>query len=203
MSCATDEILIHSNIKSLLVRERYYRDTCQWQKLRDCYHPDASQTHIEITWYQGDINGFVRGSADMSARGTGAVHTICPIEVHLNGDKEQALTESTGSISIRFVYEGRQYDCVSYTRFISRLQIVDGQWKLLTLEAIYDRDNIVPVLPGAPADFHIAHETRESYKCISWLLARKGFKIKEDLPGGDYPASCEKLMREGFEWLNK
>lgn len=37
-------------IKSLLVRERYYRDTCQWEKLRAAYHPDPSRTHIKITW---------------------------------------------------------------------------------------------------------------------------------------------------------
>ncbi|GKZ95767.1 hypothetical protein AnigIFM59636_009775 [Aspergillus niger] len=201
MACTTDTILVQSSIKSLLVRERSYRDTCQWQKLRDCYHPDASWTHIEITWYQGDINGFVRGSEDMAAGGTGAVHTICPVEVHLNGDK--ALTESTGSISIRFSYEGRQYDCVSFTRFISRLQNVDGQWKLLTLEAIYDRDNITPVLPGTPANIHIAPGTRESYKCIAWLLSQKGFKVKEDLPGGDDPASCDNLMQGAFKWLNE
>lgn len=42
----TDEI----EIKSLLVRERYYRDTCQWEKLRGCYHPDASKTSISISW---------------------------------------------------------------------------------------------------------------------------------------------------------
>lgn len=38
-------------IKSLLVRERYYRDTCQWEKLRRCYHSDPSKTLIDISWY--------------------------------------------------------------------------------------------------------------------------------------------------------
>ncbi|KAI9367264.1 hypothetical protein BJX61DRAFT_321457 [Aspergillus egyptiacus] len=201
MTSTTDAILAQSSIKSLLVRERYYRDTCQWQYLRDCYHPDASRTHIEITWYQGDIDGFVRGSEGMATGGTGAVHTICPVEVHLNGDK--ALSESTGSISIRFPFEGVQYDCVSFTRFISRLQKIDGHWKLLTLEAIYDRDTITPVLRGTSASFPIAAGTRESYKCIAWCLSQKGFKIKEDLPGTDDPASCDKLMKESFDWLRK
>lgn len=38
-------------IRALLCRERYARDTCQWQKLRDSYHPDASRTLVDITWY--------------------------------------------------------------------------------------------------------------------------------------------------------
>jgi hypothetical protein len=50
MTLPTERTLVEAQIKSLLVRERYYRDTCQWQKLRDCYHPDALKTHIEITW---------------------------------------------------------------------------------------------------------------------------------------------------------
>jgi hypothetical protein len=37
-------------IKSLHVRERYYRDTSQWQKLRDSFHPDANKTKINISW---------------------------------------------------------------------------------------------------------------------------------------------------------
>lgn len=35
-------------IVSLLKRERYYRDSRQWQKLRNCYHPDSSKTRIEV-----------------------------------------------------------------------------------------------------------------------------------------------------------
>ena len=44
--------LVEAAIKSLVVRERYYRDSCQWQNLRDCYHPDASKTMVDITWYE-------------------------------------------------------------------------------------------------------------------------------------------------------
>lgn len=39
-----------SEIKSLLIRERYYRDTAQWEELRRSYHPDAGQTRIDISW---------------------------------------------------------------------------------------------------------------------------------------------------------
>ena len=45
------QLMDEIEIKSLLVRERYYRDTCQWQKLRESYHPDASKTSIDISWY--------------------------------------------------------------------------------------------------------------------------------------------------------
>ncbi|CAI7670863.1 unnamed protein product [Penicillium pancosmium] len=196
-----ESLATEQQIKSLLIRERYYRDTCQWEKLRGSYHPDASQTHIEISWFQGDIDGFVAGSEGMTTGGTGAVHTICPVEVHVNGNK--ALSESTGSISIRFSFNGVEYDCVSLTRFLSRLEYVDSEWKLLTLEAIYDRDYITPTVPvSVPAEIPLPKEGRASYRCISWLLSQKGFKIKQDLPGVDDPASCTKLMEESLTWLH-
>lgn len=40
----------HLEIRSLIVRERYYRDTGQWSKLRGAYHPDASKTKVRISW---------------------------------------------------------------------------------------------------------------------------------------------------------
>jgi hypothetical protein len=43
-------VLDEFKIKSLLVRERYYRDTAQWESLRNAYHPDASKTRINISW---------------------------------------------------------------------------------------------------------------------------------------------------------
>lgn len=137
----------------------------------------------------------------MVADGTNAIHTICPVEVHLNGKK--ALTESTGSISIRLQQGGEAFECVSYNRFISRLELVEDEWKLLSLEAIYVRDFITPLMPERTASFDFPENSRESYKCISWVLSQKGFIIKQDLPGADDPNSCARFMDANFTWLNK
>jgi hypothetical protein len=44
-------VLAESEIRGVLIRERFYRDSSQWTKMRDCYHPDASLTLIDISWY--------------------------------------------------------------------------------------------------------------------------------------------------------
>ncbi|CAI7583410.1 unnamed protein product [Penicillium pancosmium] len=119
----------------------------------------------------------------MANGGVHAAHTIQPVEVHVNGDK--AISESTGSISIRFTLNDEDYDCVSYTRFISRLQRVESEWKMLTLEAVYERDSIVPVTPVPPSIGNpklISTSGRDSYRWIGWLLSRKGFQIDPNLP---------------------
>lgn len=38
-------------ISTLLKNERYYRDSRQWQKLRNCYHPNSSKTRIHVGAY--------------------------------------------------------------------------------------------------------------------------------------------------------
>jgi len=150
--------------------------------------------------FNGDINGFVAGSETMAKGGAAALHTICPIEILVNGDK--AISESTGSIMIRFEHKDVQFDCTSYTRFVSRFERVDAEWKLLTLEAIYDRDTITPVHPGTPeAVFHLDEHPRPSYKCISWVLAQAGFTIDPDLPGSDVAGSAEALTGSNLAWL--
>jgi hypothetical protein len=51
MNNALEREMDEQRIKSLLTRERYYRDTAQWQNLRGSYHADTSKTAIKITWF--------------------------------------------------------------------------------------------------------------------------------------------------------
>lgn len=152
--------------------------------------------------FEGNIDNFVSASKEMVNGGVHATHTIQPVEVHINGDK--AISESTGSISIRFTLDDEDYDCVSYTRFISRFQRVESEWKMLTLEAVYERDSIVPVTPVPPSIGNpklVSTGVRDSYRWIGWLLSRKGFQIDPNLPGIDRPAFVTKLMEESWSWL--
>jgi hypothetical protein len=38
-------------ISNLLKRERYHRDTAQWDSCRAAFHPDASKTYVNVAWY--------------------------------------------------------------------------------------------------------------------------------------------------------
>lgn len=117
----------------------------------------------------------------------------------MHGDK--AVSESAGAILARFKHDGTDYDCTSYARFVSRLQRVHGEWKILTLEAVYDKDTIHPVVPGSSQTSFDLGSGRESYKCLSWLLSQKGFKVDQALPGTDLPDSIERFMKPHMRWL--
>ncbi len=47
----TDSLLDDFVIRSLVVRERYFKDTEQWDAWRSTYHSDPKQTWIDIAWY--------------------------------------------------------------------------------------------------------------------------------------------------------
>ncbi|KAK3182229.1 hypothetical protein K4F52_006406 [Lecanicillium sp. MT-2017a] len=195
-----ENLLAVIEIKDLLVRERYYRDRQQWAKLRQCYHSDPSKTQIKISWYSGDINGFIAGSQKMALSSGNASHTISPVEVHLNGDR--AVSESTGTILARFTHERRVYDCVSYGQFISRLERENSKWKLLSLEVIYDKDLIQPVLPEAAMNtISLDPAWRPSYQCLTWVLSKNGFSIDQTLPGTDVGGSGERQIAACLNWL--
>ncbi|KAK5702379.1 hypothetical protein LTR17_022376 [Elasticomyces elasticus] len=157
-----EKFLDEAEIKSLLVRERYYRDMQQWENMRQCYHSDAAKTSINITWYHGDVDGFVAGCEQMAARkSASSSHTVCPVVVAIDGDR--AVSESMGTILARFRYEERSYDCSSYGRFVSRLERSAGEWKMLTLEVIYDRDSIQSVTPGgSDVDIEVDPKARKA-----------------------------------------
>jgi hypothetical protein len=59
-------------ITQLVVRERDSRDMGFWNRMLDCFHPDAL---IDISWIRGNPQQFVDGSKDMAARGMKATHT--------------------------------------------------------------------------------------------------------------------------------
>lgn len=128
-------------------------------------------------------------------------HSVCPVEVHLRGDK--AVSESTGAIYARFKFDGVEYDITSFGRFVSRLARDGAEWKLCSLEVIYDRDALQPVIPGNAAKaVQLDSKARDSYKCLSWVLAQNGLTIDQELPGTDRPGSGEALMKHCFDWLN-
>ncbi|KAL6241055.1 hypothetical protein RBB50_011958 [Rhinocladiella similis] len=192
-------------VKSLLTRERYYRDSSQWAKLRTSYHPDASRTLIKVSWFEGDADSFVTQSQKMASSGTVARHLFTPVEVHFSKDRKRAVSESTGNITIRVKLggDGRAYEMTSWARFVSRLEKLGDEWKMLGLEPIYERDTITPVTPGGDTRSlgTFTKGGRESYACLAWVLGLRGYETDMELAGTDRPETVDRLMKSHFEWL--
>ena len=200
------KLLAQLEIESLLKRERYYRDTWQWEKMRDVWHPDTELTLVKLSWYEGGINGFIDGSRKMAEGGTISSHGICPVDIHFSPSMSKAVSESTGTVTIRFEgRDGNLYENVSWVRFISKLEKAGEDWKISSLEPVYERDAIIPVVPviqqvdGQMLSFRKGE--RSSYASMVWLLGERGFTVAEDLAGSDRPETIQVLMSGYFKWL--
>jgi hypothetical protein len=156
--------------------------------------------------FSGNIDAFVEGSKHMAESGTYSSHTFQPVEVHFDDSGSKALAFSTGSVTIRLMFEGIEYDMVSWVRFVSMLQKFEKVgWRLLTLEAIYDRDTVAPTKPAVALSQPPVIDTtgfRASYKYLTWALTLRGYNIAQDLPGTDDEKSMKKCVDAGYSWLN-
>lgn len=141
----------------------------------------------------------------MSENGSNAIHNIAPVEVTIVGSK--AFSVSVGSIVNRFTRNGSEYELLSNCRFLSRLERLTSQsdqtWKMLSLEVIYVNDKISSVSPntGSSGSEIVANFPRESYKFMAFLLAEKGYQVKQELPGVDDMPLVQKVLDRNMFWL--
>lgn len=156
--------------------------------------------------FSGNIDAFVEGSKHMALSGTQSAHIFSPIEVQFNESRTKGVALSTGSVTIRSTHQEIEYDMVSWTRFVSKVQKLEHVgWRMLSLEAIYDRDSLVPTKPIAKSSQLPVIDTsksRASYKYLTWALTLRGYSIAQDLPGTDSEKSMKKFLDATDSWLS-
>ncbi|WP_125982557.1 nuclear transport factor 2 family protein [Loigolactobacillus iwatensis] len=192
-----EEMLAKQQITELVQYERYARDYGLWDGMATCYTDDAT---IEISWYKGDIKGFLKASKPSPDAQTDSLpaHKLHETLVWLHGDKAMAVIVTT--MTGRTPVQGKTMDNLIYVRLVYSLKKVAGEWKIYTMTPIYERDTLLPV---TPADVKPVPGARDSYKNLAIVLKDLGVKASDDLPGLDQPKSVTKFMTQVNDWLNE
>jgi 2-iminobutanoate/2-iminopropanoate deaminase len=190
---------VENELVALVKRERFARDTGDWAALEDAYWPDSL---VRVTWFEGNAAEFVAVSRERKAKGGGGMHQIDPVRVTVRG--ERALIESRGQILIRPRVHDIECDVTSWCRFFSRAERRQGQWRLVTFDAIYGKDRLDPVLPGTSIqlDADTLGQARRSYRYLTYLNRQGRYPVSDDLPGDDRPDLVEAFYAEAQEWLS-
>jgi hypothetical protein len=84
--------------------------------------------------------------------------------------------------------------------FVEKLIRLNGVWKLVSLECIYDKDNLIPVV-GSPTKTLVIEYPRESYKCLGYVLTLGGFTVDQNLPGWDRPDEAQRTLKAARDWI--
>ena len=185
------------SITQLVLSERESRDNGWWNRMADCFHPDA---RIRLSWIDGDADAFVKGSIDMARRGMKARHRVGPPVVRLNG--ERAVASLPAIIDIPAEIGGIEAQLSSYARFLYRVERRNGRWRIAFFDSIYMRDELVATIPGevVPVTAKDVAGYRKSYRMLCHLLSLTGYLPSQDLAGDDRPDTAAAMVAEIYGW---
>jgi SnoaL-like domain len=113
-------------VSQLVLRERQSRDRGWWDDMADCFADDAV---IEMSWFTGLANDFIRETRERSIDGVWGRHRLSPPTVRLCEDR--AWAELPLGIEFDTDVDGVAADLVSYCRSQYRARRgASGIWRL-------------------------------------------------------------------------
>jgi hypothetical protein len=187
-----------TRVIQLVLKEREARDRLWWGLMRDAYW-DASA--VRLSWFRGTGAEFVARSREMSGKGVVTRHRLGPPAGWVIGDRALVLLPAV--VEAYPTVNGVDAVLSSYARLVYRAERRDGAWKIAHLQAIYERDELVPAVPGQ----HITvppsslDGLRGSYRLLAWHLGSTGFPVEPDLPGDDLPEEVARIYQDAFDWV--
>jgi hypothetical protein len=190
VTLSADDMLDKFAVKELIEFERYCRDNRLWEQMKRCYSKDSSVT---TSWYTGDGQGFVDASSKMQ---TVAPHKIYSTLVWVKGTKAAAITSAC--IQSRTEMGGKTLDLSSYVRLVYTAIKETGEWKLASLDAIYEKDCLVP---ASPHGMEPSGDARASYANVITVIGSEGYDMNPDLAGDDRPDLRDALLAKTKAWF--
>jgi SnoaL-like domain len=192
-------LLDREELFDLVRRERFSRDQMRFDVMRDCFHDDA---YVRTSWYDGHGgDAYVEATKKLMARSPGGKHWVFPAFAKANGDR--ATVESPATIFNRVLLEGVDIDFHVYCRFFSRAVRQNGQWKLLTFEVLWERDEMRPVDFNERLPFKLANLShfRPSYRFLSYYQKTRGVEVNPNLLGDDRLDELVAFHQKEDAWL--
>jgi hypothetical protein len=194
----TREFLDRETLFDLVRRERFARDSGDWNLLADLYIEDSN---VRTTWFKGSGKLFASRSKEMADKGRHSRHPIWPIYAKVDGDR--AVVESYSQIQNRSVIDGVEVDMLQNCRFISSLVRQGAEWRFRTFEAIYQNDSIQSTDPQVALPWPWTEFTgfRPSYRVWAWAMTRRGYDVDDQLLGDDRPDLVAAYYVQLNQWL--
>jgi SnoaL-like domain len=185
-------------VAQVVLHERQGRDRGWWEQMGECFWPDST---VRLSWYDGDGPGFVAGSEAIAQAGLVTTHQMFSPVVHVRGNK--AHVEAPTTVRASVVVDAVRGDILSYSRLNYRLERRDGEWRILSLDPIYEHTTLTPSVPGERIEIPAAElaRFRPSYAILAWDAWRSGRSVSDCLLGDDRPEPVAAFYAELRKWL--
>jgi len=190
-------LLERLEIEELVQSWALYRDTVDWDKLRETVHPDGSMT---ATWFHGSFEAFIAAMQDAWRKGSSSQHFQGGTVVEVLGTK--AIAQTRMAILVRGKLEDVPVDVNCLGVFYDRVEKRNGQWRIAKRNVIYDKDTLTPVHPGETVQLSSERLLRfpEGYRHLAYLQSFNGGNVNPELPTARSESSVQ-LKLEAQQWL--
>ena len=94
------------------------------------------------------------------------------------------------------------YDLTSYVRFLYTAEKIRDEWKIRSINCIYEKDALISAAPPRLSGWERKGELRSSYGNLAMVLGMEGHTVAESLPGDDRPELIEALIGCVAGWLH-
>ncbi len=183
----------------VVLRERQCRDRGWWEEMDQTFWSDST---VRLSWYDGNGPGFVLGSKAMRERGQHTVHHVFAPVAQVRGTK--AHVEVSAAILAPTTIDGIEAILTAHSRLNYRLERRNDEWRILSLDAIYEHTTLEPSVPGETITIPAQElaQYRASYAILAWQIARGGQSMSADQLGDDRPEVLDAFYSDMRDWLN-
>ena len=139
------EMAMHSHV---------YRDTGNWDGLKECFHADAC---ITVSWFSGNAHEFIESSRNMMDG-----HHPEDSQKHFAGNQRvslndhRALCEYYLTLHQRRWLDGYEFDFQTWSSVVDLFERRVGTWRVLGRTMIYEKDRMDPHNPGEVPESYFA-----------------------------------------------
>jgi len=110
-----------------------------WDLVRSCYHPDATDDHGE---YVGGIEGFIEYGKANLPKFTSTNHCVCNQLVEVHGDTAFAEHYAIAYHRIPAQDGEPEKDWIANVRYVDRFERRNGEWRIACRRSLVDADRV-------------------------------------------------------------
>ena len=198
------DIMEKTRVRELVEYERYCTDYGLNEQREKCWFQDGK---IFTTWFKGNVKDYFKAKPTKNVEKTDEKeshgHRINNTMVWINGDK--AIAEIMCVLNFRTCLENKWVDIQCNSRMHYRVEKRNGEWGIVYMEGIYEKDRMDSVFGKEP--LYIKREQLEKYRSNNFYMAARrdlyegGLKYSNEWAGKDKPETIKKLYDESSKWI--
>lgn len=142
-----DTLIARSEITDVLTRYVRGADRADWDLVRSCYHPDATDDH---GLYNGDIDGLITFLTGLAATFESTSHHLSPPIIDVDGDTARSETYCLGSYT-RARQDGSTTLVCQGVRYLDRMERRAGRWAIAARLVVLDWERTFTAGETTPA----------------------------------------------------